>query len=86
MSSSHERLVHVLLRSARRTKALLYVYLGVSKIGNPQNGWFIMVPNPIKIDDLGVFAYFWKHPFGFIMLLFHGMEFGFSFRFSSLNT
>ena len=21
---------------------------------NPQNGWFIMVPNPIKIDDLGV--------------------------------
>ena len=26
------------------------------KIGgkNPQNGWFIMVPNPIKMDDLGV--------------------------------
>ena len=20
----------------------------------PQNGWFIMVPNPIKMDDLGV--------------------------------
>ena len=56
------------------------------KIGvGPQNGWFIMVPNPIEMDDLGVCAYFWKHPFGFIMLLFHGMEFGFSFRFSSLN-
>ena len=24
------------------------------KIGVPQNGWFIMVPNPIKMDDLGV--------------------------------
>ena len=24
------------------------------KIGVPQNGWFIMVENPIKIDDLGV--------------------------------
>ena len=23
------------------------------KIGVPQNGWFIMVPNPIKMDDLG---------------------------------
>ena len=26
----------------------------------PQNGWFIMVPNLIKLDDLGVFPYFWK--------------------------
>ena len=26
-----------------------------SNIGRkPQNGWFIMVPNPIKLDDLGV--------------------------------
>ena len=24
------------------------------KIGVPQNGWFIMVPNPIKMDYLGV--------------------------------
>ena len=24
------------------------------KIGVSQNGWFIMVPNPIKMDDLGV--------------------------------
>ena len=31
------------------------------KIGVPQNGWFVM-ENPIKMDDLGVFPYFWKHP------------------------
>ena len=34
----------------------IYIYIWVfPKIGvGPQNGWFIMVPNPIKMDDLGV--------------------------------
>ncbi len=31
------------------------------KIVVPQNEGFIM-ENPIKMDNLGVFPYFWKHP------------------------
>ena len=38
------------------------------KIGvGPQNGWFTMVPNPIKMDDLGV-PYIWKHPFALLRI------------------
>ena len=35
---------------------IIYHHVGVSKNRGTktQNGWFIMVPNPIKIDDLGV--------------------------------
>ena len=32
------------------------------KIGVPQNGWFIM-EHPIKMDELGVPLFFWKHPY-----------------------
>ena len=31
----------------------IYIYMDVSKIGVPQNGWFVM-GNPINMDDLGV--------------------------------
>ena len=31
------------------------------KIVVSQNGWFIIMENPIKMDDLGV-PYIWKHP------------------------
>ncbi len=38
----------------------VYKYMGVSKIGVHQNGWFIMVPNPMyKWMIWGVFPYFW---------------------------
>ena len=35
-----------------KPKRFFFGDLGVSKIGVPQNGWFIMA-NPIKMDDLG---------------------------------
>ena len=34
----------------------------IPKIGVSQNGWFKMVPNPIKMDDLGVFPLFLETP------------------------
>ena len=36
--------------------------MGVSKNKGPQNGWFIMVPNPIKMDDLGFSPLFLETP------------------------
>ena len=45
------------------------------KIMVSQNGWFIM-EKPIKMDDLGIFPYFWKHPYvlrEFVMLCVTGL-------------
>ncbi len=38
------------------------VYMDVSKNRGTPNGWFIMVPNPIKIDDLVGFPIFLETP------------------------
>ena len=52
---NRERLMVILhLRLEQGKKVWLFeVYMGVSKIGVPQNGWFIM-ENPVKMDDLGI--------------------------------
>ena len=39
------------------------------KIGVPQNGWFIMVPNPIQMGCFWGHPYFWKHPYAKIKTL-----------------
>ena len=46
--------------------AYTYIYGCFTKIGVPQNGWFIM-KHPIKMDDLGV-SCFWKHPYIYIYI------------------
>ncbi len=34
------------------------------KIGGKPPKWMVKImENPIKMDDLGVFPYFWKHPY-----------------------
>ena len=46
----------------------------VPKIGGFPPKWMvkIMVPNPIKMDDLGGFSpYFWKHPHGWLIFMVH---------------
>ena len=45
----------------RNTHGWWGVDMDVSKIGVPQNGWFI-IENPIKMDDLGVFPLFLETP------------------------
>ena len=44
-----------------------YTYMGVSKIGVPQNGWFIM-ENSFKLMIWG-YHYYWKHPYIYIYTL-----------------
>ena len=42
------------------------------KRGTPK--WMVKImENPIKMDDLGVFPYFWKHPHGFSNLSTRGV-------------
>ena len=36
-----------------KTSTTIKIYGGFQKIGVPQNGW-LMMENPIKVDDLGV--------------------------------
>ena len=43
----------------------LQLQMGVEpKIGGTPPKWMVKImENPIKIDDLGGFPYFWKHPY-----------------------
>ena len=41
-----------------------YIIWVFPKIGENPPKWMVKImENPIKIDDLGVFPYFWKHPY-----------------------
>ncbi len=57
---------------AVQVRELIIVWIWVFlRIGVSQNGWFIMVPNPIKMDDLGgpplfLEAPIWRCTRGFI--------------------
>ena len=49
----------------------IYIICGFPKLGVPQNGWFIYMENPSKMDDLGVPLFLGTPPMYIIHIILH---------------